>query len=79
MVVVDVKSGNPLAIASHPTFDASTVIEDWKELTANEGDPETPQPLYNYALNGTYAPGSTFKPSPRWRRSARASSTPRRA
>ena len=62
VVVVDVKSGNPLAIASYPTFDASTVIEDWTELTANEGDPDTPQPLYNYALNGAYAPGSTFKP-----------------
>ena len=62
VVVVDVKSGNPLAIASYPTFDASTVIEDWEELTANEGDPEIPQPLYNYALMGTYAPGSTFKP-----------------
>ena len=56
-VVVSVKTGEPLAIASWPTYDVSTIIENYQELmeTANT-------PLFNRALNGAYAPGSTFKP-----------------
>ena len=57
IVVVNVKNGEPLAIASWPTFDASTIIEKYSELL------ETPNaPLFNRALMGAYAPGSTFKP-----------------
>ncbi len=57
IVVVNVRSGEPLAIASWPTFDVSNVIENYAEYLA------TPNaPLFNRALMGTYAPGSTFKP-----------------
>ena len=57
IVVVDVKTGEPLAIASWPTFNASSIIEDYQKLM------ETPNaPLFNRALMGAYAPGSTFKP-----------------
>ena len=56
-VVVDVKTGEPLAIASYPTFDASTVFENYSELLDAEYDP-----LFNRATMGTYSPGSTFKP-----------------
>ena len=56
-VVVDVNSGNPLAIASYPTFDASQVYENYAEYLNAEYDP-----LYNRATIGAYAPGSTFKP-----------------
>ncbi len=56
-VVVDIKSGEPLAIASYPTYNLSTLIEDFSDLMKAEYDP-----LYNRALMGTYAPGSTFKP-----------------
>ena len=64
VVVVDVKSGNPLAIASYPTFDASRILDSdyYQEITAVSDDPHDPRPLYNYALLGAYAPGSTFKP-----------------
>lgn len=56
-VVVDVRTGEPLALASWPTYDVSTVIENYQELM------ETPNaPLFNRALMGAYAPGSTFKP-----------------
>lgn len=56
-VVVDVRTGEPLAMASWPTYDVSTVVENYAELL------ETPNaPLFNRALMGTYAPGSTFKP-----------------
>ena len=56
-VVVNVKTGEPLAIASWPTYDVTTIIENYAELL------ETPNaPLFNRALLGAYAPGSTFKP-----------------
>ena len=54
---MDVNSGNPLAIASYPTFDASQVYENYAEYLNAEYDP-----LYNRATMGAYAPGSTFKP-----------------
>ena len=57
VVVVDVNTGEPLALASWPTDNAATMLEDYEELLANENDP-----LYNRALMGVYAPGSTFKP-----------------
>lgn len=57
IVVVDVNTGNPLAIASYPTFDASQVYENYAEYLSAEYDP-----LYNRATMGAYAPGSTFKP-----------------
>ena len=57
MVVMDVKSGEPLAIASWPTFDLATLMDNYAEVAADEG-----KPLFNRALSGTYAPGSTFKP-----------------
>ena len=57
IVVVDVNTGEPLAIASWPTFNVSRIIEDYQQLM------ETPNaPLFNRALMGAYAPGSTFKP-----------------
>ena len=56
-VVVDVKTGEPLALASWPTFDVATIMEKYQELL------DTPNaPLFNRALMGAYAPGSTFKP-----------------
>lgn len=55
--VVDVKTGEPLAIASYPTYDVSTVIEKFSELLEEENNP-----LFNRALLGAYAPGSSFKP-----------------
>lgn len=57
IVVVDVKTGEPLAIASYPTFDLSSIIEDYSDLLEAENNP-----LFNRALNGAYEPGSTFKP-----------------
>lgn len=57
VVVVEVDTGEPLAIASYPTFSLSTFDEDYDEVSADESNP-----LFNRALMGTYAPGSTFKP-----------------
>ncbi|MBQ3257039.1 MAG: hypothetical protein IJA67_06480 [Oscillospiraceae bacterium] len=57
MVMMDVKTGEPLAIASWPTFDLATLMDNYAEIAADES-----KPLFNRALSGTYAPGSTFKP-----------------
>lgn len=57
IAVVDVHTGEPLALASWPSYDAATMMEDYEELVADEN-----APLYNRALMGVYAPGSTFKP-----------------
>ncbi|MBR6352946.1 MAG: hypothetical protein IKS25_02380, partial [Oscillospiraceae bacterium] len=56
-VVVNVKDGSPLVLASWPTYDVSRIIEDYQMLLEAEN-----APLFNRALLGTYAPGSTFKP-----------------
>lgn len=56
-VAMDPSTGEVLAIASYPSFDLSTFSETYKTLVA---DPALP--LYNRALLGLYAPGSTFKP-----------------
>ena len=57
VVAVDVNTGEPLAIASYPTFDLSTLMDNYAEIVNAEN-----APLFNRALQGTYAPGSTFKP-----------------
>jgi len=57
VVVIDVKTGDILALASYPTFDPATFNEKYTELSS---DPA--KPLWNRAISGTYTPGSTFKP-----------------
>ena len=56
-VVLDVNTGEVLALASYPTYNLSTWHEDYNELA---DDPL--KPLYNRAIAGLYAPGSTYKP-----------------
>ncbi len=56
-VVIDVGTGEILAAASYPSYDLSTYYKDYAALAATEFNP-----LFNRATEGTYAPGSTFKP-----------------
>lgn len=56
MTVLDVNTGEILAIASYPTYNLATFSEDFAALSQDEN-----KPYLNRALNGTYAPGSTFK------------------
>lgn len=66
-VVLDVKTGEVLAMASYPDYDLnlfSTGIdyEDWKNLSPeNPRDPLSPRPLYNTAAMSAVQPGSTYK------------------
>ena len=54
-VITDM-TGGVLACASYPTYDPATYRQNYTELAS---DPL--QPLFNRALQGLYAPGSTFK------------------
>jgi penicillin-binding protein 2 len=56
VVAADPKNGELLAIASFPTFDLTTYNENYDVLYT-----DADLPLFNRALEGTYAPGSTFK------------------
>ncbi|MCZ6813745.1 MAG: penicillin-binding protein 2, partial [Alphaproteobacteria bacterium] len=60
-VVMDVHTGDVLAMASTPSFDPNGFnkglsAEAWRELVSNPM-----APLTNKAIRGQYAPGSTFK------------------
>lgn len=57
VVVENVKNGELLAAASYPTYDISRYREDYDSLTRQAN-----LPLLNRYAQGTYAPGSTFKP-----------------
>lgn len=56
VAILDVKTGGVLTLASYPTYDLSQFSAQYHEI---QQDPL--RPLYNRALQGTYAPGSTFK------------------
>jgi penicillin-binding protein 2 len=55
-VVLDVRTGEVLAMASYPTYNLSSFNQDYSALIKDEL-----RPMYNRALMGTYEPGSTFK------------------
>ena len=54
--VTKVGTGEILALASYPSFDLSQFNEIYSDLLEDER-----LPMFNRAVNGTYAPGSTFK------------------
>ena len=61
-VIMDPSNGNILAITSYPRFDPNDSIggftrEEWATLN----DPLNDLPMLNRAIQGEYAPGSTFK------------------
>lgn len=63
VVIQEPSTGQILALASYPTFDPSSTVNGIPgDLWAQLNDPVNGRPLYNWALQGTYAPGSTFKP-----------------
>ena len=64
IVVVDVRNGDVLAMASRPTFDPADFVKGidakrWSELLNDKN-----YPLINRATQGLYAPGSVFKMVP---------------
>jgi len=56
IVVLDVNSGDVLAMASYPSYEITTFTKEYNNLLNNPS-----KPLFNRALAGTYSPASTFK------------------
>ena len=62
IVVMNVKNGDILAMASYPDYDPNSWVggisnADWNKYNAAESN----KPLWNRAIQSAYAPGSTFK------------------
>ncbi len=57
VVVLDVQTGEVLALVSNPSFDPDRIEEHWEDLLEQED-----APLLNRAISGLYPPGSTIKP-----------------
>lgn len=57
VVVLDAKTGEILALASHPTYDPNLLDEQWDALV---NDPRAP--LLNRATFGLYQPGGALQP-----------------
>lgn len=55
-VVLDVRDGSVLAMATLPSYDINQLVEDYASVLNAENSP-----LLNRAINGEYRPGSTFK------------------
>ena len=56
IVVVDVKTGGVLGMASYPNYNLNDYVENYEEVLN-----QPYSPVFNRALNGAYRPGSTFK------------------
>lgn len=56
VVVLDVNSGEILAMASYPDFEPANFDDDYSNLIKDAG-----KPMFNRAISGTYPPGSVFK------------------
>lgn len=62
VVVTDPQDGSVLAMASYPTYDPSDFVNGISSARyAFLADEDGPGPLNNRAIQGQYAPGSTFK------------------
>lgn len=62
VVVIDPNNGQVIALASHPVYDPATFVDgidatEWAYLN----DPANHYPLNNWAIQGQWAPGSTYK------------------
>lgn len=58
VVVLNVNTGDVLAAVTYPSYTMETYQNDYSSLLSASA-----KPLFNRALSGTYAPGSTFKPA----------------
>jgi penicillin-binding protein 2 len=57
VVVLNIKTGDVLAMATYPSFDLNTYKQNFSALNS---DPL--KPMFNRCIAGAYTPGSTFKP-----------------
>ena len=62
LVAIDPASGGILALVSMPGFDPNLFVDGIDSQSWDELNNSPDKPMVNRALNGTYPPGSTFKP-----------------
>ncbi|MDG2277158.1 MAG: penicillin-binding protein 2 [Pseudomonadales bacterium] len=62
VVALDPRSGGVLAMVSQPAYDPNLFITGMSGNEFGEISGSKYKPLFNRAINGQYAPGSTFKP-----------------
>lgn len=62
VVIVDPRDGAVRAMASYPTYDPALFVAGISEAAFSELNDDPAVPLLNRAIQGEYAPGSTFKP-----------------
>lgn len=60
-VVLDVKTGEVLAMASYPTFNPEEFVDGISNKEYEKYFNDEDKPMFNRAIQGTYPPGSTFK------------------
>ncbi len=62
VVVLDPRDGDVIAMASYPSYEPAEFVNGIREQRFAElNDPNGSYPLTNRAIQGLYAPGSTFK------------------
>ena len=67
-VAIDINTGEVLTLATYPSYDPSVFLapqddKDAQKAIADLFDPNNEaRPMFNRAISGIYAPGSTFKP-----------------
>lgn len=60
-MVMDVKTGEILALASYPDYNPEDYIKGLSQENWNKYNDSKTKPMFNRAIQGAYAPGSTFK------------------
>jgi penicillin-binding protein 2 len=62
-VVLDPNNGQVIAMASYPSYDPNIAVDGFTEAEwAFLNDPANHTPFYNWAIQGMWAPGSSYKP-----------------
>ncbi len=62
IVAIEPKTGGILAMASGPTYDPNMLTGSYRKTNFSYMLRDTARPLFNRAIKGQYAPGSTIKP-----------------
>ena len=62
IVAIEPKTGGILAMASGPTYDPNLLTGSFRKSNFSFMLRDTARPLFNRAIKGQYAPGSTIKP-----------------
>ncbi|MBN1950720.1 MAG: penicillin-binding protein 2 [Bacteroidales bacterium] len=62
IVAIEPSTGEVLAYISAPSYDPSLLVGRQRETNYFNLAKDTLKPLYNYAIQAQYPPGSTFKP-----------------